>query len=181
MTQAIPGDELERLRRENQELVHQLGQLDELQTLRTENRELAQELSRLQDRATDLELEVSSAKSDLDELLDSLGVSQAEWKLTANALDRVAALARLKGGPVPARASVAQCTCSNCNRPFLPSQLDGLVVVLGSPGVAAAICPDCSRDTKVVKIVLRRGSDGRLTYEQYSALEMVNRAFGSVA
>jgi hypothetical protein len=150
-----------------------------------EKQELEQHVVTLENKITDLTLEYgrlhcSSADKDLIELLDGLGVSQAEWELTANAPDRVAALVRLKGESFPTRTSLAQRRCSNCGRPFVPAQLDGLVVVLGSPGVAAAICPDCSRDTKVVKIVLRRGADGRLTYEQYSALEMVKKSFGSV-
>ncbi len=171
--------ERDQLKQDKEQLERQVhGLNDSLKALDKEKEDLESQVETLEDRVTELELEISSGKNEVEELLDGLGVSAVDWKLTENALDRVAALAKLKGGRLPTHTPLEQKTCSNCGHAFSPSNLDGLVVVLGSPGVAAAICPDCSRDTRVVKIVLRRGADGQFAYEQYSALETVKKAFG---
>ena len=43
-----------------------------------------------------------------------------------------------------------------------------------------ALCPDCLGGAKTIKLVLKRNIAGQYEYEQFSTLEMENRAFGVV-
>lgn len=71
--------------------------------------------------------------------------------------------------------------CSNCAQEFNLASKDAIDVTVGAVGhleTAAALCPGCTEGVNVLKIVLRRRPDGVFEYEQYSALEMQERAFG---
>lgn len=68
-------------------------------------------------------------------------------------------------------------SCHNCNTEFEDKNSDGLVIMhSGRP--AAAICPACVSGARVVKLVLRRNDKGAFGYDQYTAIEMVSKAFG---
>jgi hypothetical protein len=81
--------------------------------------------------------------------------------------------------------------CSNCGSEFLIDQLDSVAIVQGiesdqgADGVQpmsidiAALCPDCVEGAKTIKLVLKRNNAGQFAYEQFSVLEMANRAFGT--
>jgi hypothetical protein len=74
--------------------------------------------------------------------------------------------------------------CSNCGTEFNKNAKDALMVSqsveVGVPVEAAALCPECLDGAKVIKLVLKRNLAGQFAYEQFSALEMENRAFGKV-
>jgi len=69
--------------------------------------------------------------------------------------------------------------CNNCESEFGPgvSITDGLVIRQGEV-VVGAICPECISGVKTCKVVLKQNEIGRLIYNQYSALEMEQKAFG---
>ncbi len=74
--------------------------------------------------------------------------------------------------------------CSNCNSEFdgnpgVPAE-EGLVIRHGEV-LVAAICPPCLSGVKTAKLVLKRNDVGRMVYDQYSALEMNQKAFGKTA
>ena len=75
--------------------------------------------------------------------------------------------------------------CSNCGTTFNKSTKDSLsvnqCVEVGLPIEAAALCPECLDGAKVIKLVLKRNLAGQFAYEQFSVLEMENRAFGKSA
>lgn len=62
--------------------------------------------------------------------------------------------------------------CSNCNTSFENGTLGSLVVRSDHGLPVAFICPACTSGANKVKIVLARGSNGLLAYEQYAAIEM---------
>jgi len=79
--------------------------------------------------------------------------------------------------------------CSNCGTEFTFLATDSIRVVHGieSEGEVAtmpidvvALCPDCLKGAKTLKLVLKRNITGQFEYEQFSVLEMANRAFGAV-
>lgn len=66
--------------------------------------------------------------------------------------------------------------CDNCNAPF--SVNDGLEVRQGKQTVAK-VCPNCLSGTRVIKLVLKKPDIGEtFAYDQFSALEMAQKAFG---
>ena len=75
--------------------------------------------------------------------------------------------------------------CSNCGTEFLKSDKDSLLISqsvdVGIPVEAAALCFECLDGAKVIKLVLKRNLAGQFAYEQFSVLEMENRAFGKTA
>jgi len=81
--------------------------------------------------------------------------------------------------------------CSNCGSQFDFDQVGSVAVVQGiesdhgADGVQpvsidiAGLCPDCLEGAKTIKLVLKRNTAGQFAYEQFSVLEMANRAFGT--
>lgn len=80
--------------------------------------------------------------------------------------------------------------CSNCGAEFPIDQVDSVAIVQGiespadsrTPNVSidiAGICPECLDGAKTIKLVLKRNITGQFAYEQFSVLEMANRAFGT--
>src|SRR6266542_784811 len=89
--------ERDQLKQDKEQLERQVhGLNDSLKALDKEKEDLESQVETLEDRVTELELEISSGKNEVEELLVGLGVSAVDWRLTENALDRVAALAKLK-------------------------------------------------------------------------------------
>lgn len=69
-------------------------------------------------------------------------------------------------------------TCNNCQTGFTGTEEDCLITWHGSK-TATALCPACCRGVKVAKVVLRRDDAGRFSYDQFTALEMQAKAFGT--
>ena len=80
--------------------------------------------------------------------------------------------------------------CSNCGSEFPRNQENSLCMVQGtsdpahSPGTVeplyiAGLCPECLDGARTIKLVLKRNIAGQFAYEQFSVLDMANRAFGT--
>lgn len=62
--------------------------------------------------------------------------------------------------------------CNNCNRARHPvEEVDDLTVVHNNL-LMVYLCNVCLKDTKSIKIVLKRNAAGNFEYEQYTAIEM---------
>lgn len=68
-------------------------------------------------------------------------------------------------------------TCNNCMTEF-NIRLDGSLLIEHSRKPAAALCPNCTADVAVLKVVLRRGADGQFHFDSYQPVEATKRAFG---
>ncbi len=71
--------------------------------------------------------------------------------------------------------------CGNCNVECTDTAPGTLVVDQGielATSHVTSICKKCTDGVKVLKIVLRRGANGRFQYDQYSAIEMQTKAAG---
>lgn len=67
-------------------------------------------------------------------------------------------------------------TCNNCQKSLEPN--DETLTAGSGTCVAVVICNECTRDAKVISLVLRRGPDGKFEYVQFMPIEM-NRTLSS--